>query len=147
METSASRSIFVCLCALMIITFTFHETSGALHAETQRQINQANKNGPYLGLVIPNLFEMNPLLQSPNFTASDLKIDFAGKFINAGITTQLLLSLFKIEGIVHYGIAGNANPSLNIGDVTIPQYWSHTGLWNWQVSALDHCLVIPTTIS
>ncbi|XP_058224999.1 uncharacterized protein LOC131334139 isoform X2 [Rhododendron vialii] len=95
---------------------------------------------------------MNPLLQSPNFTASDLKIDFAGRrfrfgtihkkqvilvmtglgMINAGITTQLLLSLFKIEGIVHYGIAGNANPSLNIGDVTIPQYWSHTGLWNWQ---------------
>jgi hypothetical protein len=34
---------------------------------------------------------------------------------------------------VHYGIAGNANPSLNIGDVTIPQYWAHTGLWVWQV--------------
>lgn len=53
--------------------------------------------------------------------------------INAGITTQLLLSTFDIEGVVHYGIAGNANPSLNIGDVTIPQYWAHTALWNWQV--------------
>ncbi|XP_028095319.1 uncharacterized protein LOC114295290 [Camellia sinensis] len=52
--------------------------------------------------------------------------------INAGITTQLLVSLFEVEGIVHYGIAGNANPSLNIGDVTILQYWSHTALWNWQ---------------
>ncbi|XP_043808072.1 bark storage protein A isoform X2 [Manihot esculenta] len=52
--------------------------------------------------------------------------------LNAGVTTQLLLSLFKVSGVVHYGIAGNANPSLQIGDVTIPQYWAHTGLWSWQ---------------
>lgn len=54
--------------------------------------------------------------------------------LNAGITTQLLLSLFKVKGVLHYGIAGNANPKLQIGDVTIPQYWAHTGLWNWQVN-------------
>ena len=53
--------------------------------------------------------------------------------VNAGITTQLLLSLFNVKGVVHYGIAGNANPSFNVGDVTIPQYWAHLGLWNWQV--------------
>lgn len=53
--------------------------------------------------------------------------------VNAGITTQLLLSLFRIEGVVHYGIAGNADPSLHIGDVAIPQYWGHLGLLNWQV--------------
>ncbi|KAI4332717.1 hypothetical protein L6164_017602 [Bauhinia variegata] len=52
--------------------------------------------------------------------------------INAGISTQLLLALFNIKGVVHYGIAGNANPEFQIGDVTIPQYWAHTGLWNWQ---------------
>lgn len=33
---------------------------------------------------------------------------------------------------MHFGIAGNANPQLQIGDVTIPHYWAHTGLWNWQ---------------
>ena len=54
--------------------------------------------------------------------------------VNAGITTQLLLSLFRIEGVVHYGIAGNADPSLHIGDVAIPKYWAHLGLWNWQVN-------------
>jgi len=53
--------------------------------------------------------------------------------INAGITTQLLLSFFSVEGVVHYGIAGNANPSLHIGDVTIPQHWAHLALWSWQV--------------
>lgn len=44
--------------------------------------------------------------------------------------------------MLHYGIAGNADPQLQIGDVTIPQYWAHTGLWNWQVNNL-----FPHTIS
>lgn len=37
-----------------------------------------------------------------------------------------------MKGVLHFGIAGNANPNLQIGDVTIPHYWAHTGLWNWQ---------------
>lgn len=46
----------------------------------------------------------------------------------------MLLNLFNIEGVLHYGVAGNANPEIQIGDVTIPHYWAHTGLWNWQVT-------------
>lgn len=53
--------------------------------------------------------------------------------MNAAVATQLLLSLFEIEGVIHYGIAGNANPNLHIGDVTIAEYWSHSAMWNWQV--------------
>jgi len=53
--------------------------------------------------------------------------------VNAGVTTQLLVSLFRLKGVLHYGIAGNADVNLEIGDVTIPQYWAHSGLWNWQV--------------
>ena len=59
--------------------------------------------------------------------------------LNAGITTQLLLDFFRIRGVVNYGIAGNANDALNIGDITIPKYWAHTGLWNWQVRNLPLC--------
>ncbi|XP_062108939.1 uncharacterized protein LOC133819655 isoform X2 [Humulus lupulus] len=108
--------------------------------ETQNLIHKLNLDGPYLGVVIPNLFEQNPLLNSADYTATDVIIDISGRrfrfgsigdqkvisvmtglgMINAGITTQLLLSFFKVEGVVHYGIAGNANPSLNIGDVAIP---------------------------
>ncbi|KAJ7965962.1 Bark storage protein A [Quillaja saponaria] len=126
--------------------------SCALTAKVHREIAEANRKGPYLGLVIPNLFKLSPLLQSSNFTPTNKTIDFAGKrfrfgiigekqvilvmtglgMINAAITSQLLLSFFKIEGVIHYGIAGNANPSLNIGDVAIPQYWAHSALWNWQ---------------
>ncbi|KAM0053601.1 putative adenosylhomocysteine nucleosidase [Helianthus debilis subsp. tardiflorus] len=58
---------------------------------------------------------------------------FSSYHLNSGVTTQLLLSLFDIEGVVHYGIAGNANPSLNIGDVVIPHYWTHSALWSWQL--------------
>ncbi|GJM91086.1 hypothetical protein PR202_ga07427 [Eleusine coracana subsp. coracana] len=35
-------------------------------------------------------------------------------------------------GIVHWGIAGNANEDLQIGDATIPEHWAHLSLWNWQ---------------
>ncbi|KAL8138622.1 hypothetical protein V2J09_004623 [Rumex salicifolius] len=127
------------------------EANGEIPMKTLKAISYANRKGNYVGIVIPNTFEMNPLLQSSNFSSSFL-IDFAGRrfrfgtieekkvilvmtglgMVNAGVTTQLLLSLFNIKGVVHYGIAGNANPSLNIGDVTIPKYWAHTGLWNWQ---------------
>ncbi|WZY85900.1 hypothetical protein YC2023_032284 [Brassica napus] len=52
--------------------------------------------------------------------------------VNAGVATQLLGSLFRLKGVLHYGIAGNADVNLEIGDVTIPKYWAHSGLWNWQ---------------
>ncbi|KAB2626070.1 bark storage protein A [Pyrus ussuriensis x Pyrus communis] len=93
-------------------------------------------------------------LQSTSFVA-DQKLpylDFAGRrfrirrledkkviivmtelsMLNAGISTQLLQTLFKVKGVIHNGIAGNADPQFEIGDVTIPQFWAHTGLWNWQ---------------
>ncbi|PON37274.1 Nucleoside phosphorylase [Parasponia andersonii] len=142
---------YVAVFALILISVQ-HTNGALLSKETRKLINRANRNGPYLGLVIPNLFEMNPLLNSSDYTPVDSVIDISGRrfrfgtigdqpvisvmtglgMINAGITTQLLLSLFEVEGVVHYGIAGNANPCLNIGDVAIPQYWAHTALWNWQ---------------
>ncbi|KAJ0031556.1 hypothetical protein Pint_13216 [Pistacia integerrima] len=127
---------------------------GAISQGNMRTIDGINKEGPYLGIIVPNAYEMNPLLQSPSFQTHQHfpYFDFAGRrfrigglgnekviivmtglsMLNAGIATQLLLSLFKVKGVLHYGIAGNANSQLQIGDVTIPRYWAHTGLWNWQ---------------
>ncbi|XP_065848629.1 bark storage protein A [Euphorbia lathyris] len=122
-----------------------------LSKSTMEKIAKINKKGPYLGIVVPNAFEMNPLLQSSSFLPTS-HLDFSGRrfrigevenvkviivmtglsMLNAGVSTELLLSLFKVKGVVHYGIAGNANPSFQIGDVTIPQFWAHTGLWVWQ---------------
>ncbi|PRQ27505.1 hypothetical protein RchiOBHm_Chr6g0306031 [Rosa chinensis] len=63
----------------MIISLMLKHTNDALSADTQKLIDQANKSGPYLGLVILNSFELDPLLQSPNFTSTNLIIDFSGK--------------------------------------------------------------------
>ncbi|OVA02862.1 Nucleoside phosphorylase domain [Macleaya cordata] len=51
--------------------------------------------------------------------------------LNAGITVQILLDVFDIRGIVHYGIAGSANNSLSFGDVSVPKYLAFTGSWTW----------------
>ncbi|KAJ9559210.1 hypothetical protein OSB04_013824 [Centaurea solstitialis] len=143
-------SLFVI--SVLVTALFLGEANGEACRSTRNLIKKANRKGPYLGIVIPNLFEMNPLLNYPEYQASNLIIDVGGRrfrfgsigqkqvilvmtglgMLNAGVTTQLLLSLFDIEGVVHYGIAGNANPSLNIGDVAIPQYWSHSALWSWQ---------------
>ncbi|XP_052156769.1 bark storage protein A-like [Oryza glaberrima] len=128
--------------------------AAAVAADAARGVRQVNRRGPYLGVVVPNGFEMEPLLRSPAFSpAKKLPyLDVAGRrfrfgtigekkviivmtglgMLNSGVTTQLLLTLFDVEGIVHFGIAGNADPDLHIGDVTVPRYWAHTGLWNWQ---------------
>lgn len=52
----------------------------AVSQSAMRNIDKVNKDGPYLGIVVPNTFEMNPLLQSPSFEA-DQKLpylDFSG---------------------------------------------------------------------
>ncbi|KAA8534946.1 hypothetical protein F0562_029949 [Nyssa sinensis] len=141
-------------CFVLVVVGSIIGVDGAVSPSVVKKLSKINKDGPYLGIVVPNGFEMSPLLQSSSFVA-DHKfpyLDFSGRrfrigelekekviivmtglsMVNAGITTQLLLTLFKVKGVLHFGIAGNADPDLQIGDVTIPQYWAHTGLWNWQ---------------
>ena len=43
--------------------------------------------------------------------------------VNAAMTVQLALDHFPVERIVFSGIAGSADPSLNIGDVFIADRW------------------------
>jgi adenosylhomocysteine nucleosidase len=45
--------------------------------------------------------------------------------VNAAMTTQAMLDRFAIRGIVFSGIAGGVNPSLNVGDVTVPAQWGN----------------------
>ena len=70
---------YMAFCALILITSLKHTDGALLSKETRNLIHKANRNGPYLGLVIPNLFEMNPLLNSPDYTPTDLVIDISGK--------------------------------------------------------------------
>ncbi len=42
---------------------------------------------------------------------------------NATMNTQLALNRFRVTNIVFSGIAGGVNPSLHVGDVTVPAQW------------------------
>lgn len=83
-RSSVVKSYFVAMSAVIImisVVLSAQQASGAisLAAETRKMIDKANQNGPYLGLVIPNLFEMNPLINSPDYTPDDSTIDISGK--------------------------------------------------------------------
>lgn len=43
--------------------------------------------------------------------------------VNASMNTQLVLDRFNIQSIVFSGIAGGVDPSLHIGDVSVPAQW------------------------
>ncbi|POO00897.1 Nucleoside phosphorylase [Trema orientale] len=148
------RVMLLVFVVLVLGISTSNRANGAVSPVTKKNIDRINKRGPYFGIVAPNIFELNPLLESGSFVADENQpyVDCSGRrfrigvlenqkviivmtglsMLNAGITTQLLLTLFNVKGVVLSGIAGNANPKLQIGDVAIPQYWAHTGLWNWQ---------------
>lgn len=57
---------------------------GAIPEHTWRKVKRMNKEGPYLGLVVPNSFEMSPLLQSSSFVqkANLPFLDVAGVHVN-----------------------------------------------------------------
>jgi len=43
--------------------------------------------------------------------------------VNASMNTQLVLDRFNVQSIVFSGIAGGVDPSLHIGDVSVPAQW------------------------
>ncbi|KAG5559323.1 hypothetical protein RHGRI_009010 [Rhododendron griersonianum] len=154
MKNHTSYTLLGCL--VLVLCF-ISGGDGAISRNVMKEVIGINKEGPYLGIVVPNNYEMSPLLQSPSFVGDAKKTVSLGTirkrkghcgidWIRHGIATELLLTLFRVKGVVHYGIAGNANPDLQIGDVTIPHFWAHTGLWNWQDSLLNRVWYQPEEI-
>ncbi|KAL5724727.1 hypothetical protein ACHQM5_007951 [Ranunculus cassubicifolius] len=119
-------------------------------------IDQVNnhKGGPYIALVMA-YFAEEIALQSSGLFISNSNIpwvDLSGRRfnigsilgvnviyvmcgqrrLNAGITTQILIDVFDIKGIVHYGTSGSSNDSLSFGDVSIPKQVAFTGSWKWK---------------
>uniref|UniRef100_A0A2N9IHK7 Nucleoside phosphorylase domain-containing protein n=1 Tax=Fagus sylvatica TaxID=28930 RepID=A0A2N9IHK7_FAGSY len=117
-------------------------------------IKEVNRKGPYIGLITVYPPEENAFLASGAFKPHKTHpfVDLSGRrfrvgkihdkkviyvrcgvaMVNAAAATQQMVDLFDIKGIVHFGIAGNVNDSLSIGDVTVPKQIAHTGIWDWQ---------------
>lgn len=60
------------------------------------------------------------------YAGQDLLLFASGvSMVNAAMTTQLALDRFPIRGVLFAGIAGGIDPAHHIGDVVIPERWSH----------------------
>ncbi|MFS7909083.1 hypothetical protein Hanom_Chr01g00090621 [Helianthus anomalus] len=65
-----SVNFFFFSVSVLLVVLLVQEANGAVFGETKRLIDKTNKKGPYIGVVIPNLFEMNPLLNYPEYKPS-----------------------------------------------------------------------------
>ncbi|KAF2306688.1 hypothetical protein GH714_020458 [Hevea brasiliensis] len=107
-------------------------------------IRKINEEGPYLGLVlvsdtneqalqasnvfVPGTYAPTVALAGRTFHVGKIN----GTNVNAAATVQLLIDVFPIEGIVHFGSAGAVNDTLFIGDVVVPSQVAFTGSWQWK---------------
>lgn len=67
------------LCFVALV-FGISTANGLVSSVIMKKISKINQKGPYLGIVVPNNFELDPLLSSPRFV-EDTKyptVDFSG---------------------------------------------------------------------
>ncbi|XP_077234937.1 bark storage protein A-like [Tasmannia lanceolata] len=148
---SIGRSWICVEVALLIALLSSWQVS--LSHPLRGMVEKVNREGPYLGLVMAYETEEKALQSSGLFTPStdvpfldlsgrrfhvgaiqDVSVIYAmsgQRRLNAGITVQILVDIFDIWGIVHYGTAGSANDSLSFGDVSVPRLVAFTGAWEW----------------
>ncbi|XP_057981113.1 bark storage protein A-like [Malania oleifera] len=144
-----------CLVLLVIMTLTLvlPESATPLKKKFLNVIKQVNSDGPYVGLVTVISSEEEAFFATETFKPHQTCsfVDLAGRrflvgtveekkviyvrcgvgMVNAAAATQQMLDLFDVVGIIHFGIAGNANNTMSIGDVLIPKQVAHTGIWEW----------------
>ncbi|XVE68714.1 hypothetical protein DITRI_Ditri09bG0091400 [Diplodiscus trichospermus] len=150
----ASRQAKPCL--LLQLIFLLLVSASALsrnRIESLNKIKELNRRGPYIGLITVFSTEEDAFFATGAFKPDPKNpfIDLSGRrfrigkvqgrkviyvrcgigMINAAAATQQMIDLFDMKGIIHFGIAGNINNSMSIGDVTIPKQVAHTGIWEW----------------
>ncbi|GLJ32834.1 hypothetical protein SUGI_0661280 [Cryptomeria japonica] len=147
------NTAFACVAVLLIVLFSHRVAAIPANKHALSIIRQINRDGPRIAVLT-----VYPPEEKAFFASGVLKphskypfVDLSGRrfrigtiynkkivyvrcgvgLLNAGVTTQMLADLFNVVGVVHFGIAGNANSSLSVGDVTVPKYVAHTGVWDW----------------
>ncbi|EFH45982.1 hypothetical protein ARALYDRAFT_354336 [Arabidopsis lyrata subsp. lyrata] len=146
LSSSSSSSL---PCTFCLLPPPLHTTKSAI------TIRKLNRRGPYIGLVTVFETEENAFLGSVDFRPDPMHpfLDLSGRrfrfrigkihgkkvvyvrcgigMVNAAAATQQMIDVFNVKGIVHFGIAGNINNSMSIGDVSIPKQITNAGLWDW----------------
>ncbi|KAL3520809.1 hypothetical protein ACH5RR_018958 [Cinchona calisaya] len=135
------------------LLFSAFAISSEIKKTLAKTIKELNRKGPYLGLITVYAPEEDAFFASGAFKPNPKQpyVDLSGRrfrigsiegskviyvrcgvgLVNAAAATQQMLDVFHITGIVHFGIAGNANSSMSIGDVIIPKQFAQTGIWDW----------------
>ena len=69
---------------VLVLGISTRTVYGAVSQSTLKKIDRVNRKGPYLGIIVPNFFELSPLLQSTSFVADEKlpHLDFSGTYIN-----------------------------------------------------------------
>ncbi|CAN8230704.1 unnamed protein product [Cochlearia groenlandica] len=155
--------LLLLLLLLLFIISSFHvlSVSATLSHKLKSSviIGQVNRKGPFIGLVTVIEREENAFLGSVDFKPDPTHpfLDLSGRrfrigkihgkkvvyvrcgrgMVNAAAATQQMIDVFDVKGIVHFGIAGNTNNSMSIGDVTIPNQIINAALWDWLVKIIN----------
>lgn len=83
MYTFIHKLVFLGLLFIIALGFSNNLADGSISPNLWQSINRINQKGDCLGIVVPNSFELRPLLQSPSYVPHSKfpDIDFAGKTI------------------------------------------------------------------
>ncbi|KAK9153808.1 hypothetical protein Sjap_001288 [Stephania japonica] len=116
-------------------------------------IRKLNREGPFVGLITVYAPEENAFFATNAFKPHSRHpfVDLSGRrfrigkvggkevvYVRCGVgmrnavaATQQMLDLFKVAGVIHFGIAGSLENSLRTGYVSIPKQFAQTGLLEW----------------
>ncbi|XP_015876439.1 bark storage protein A isoform X1 [Ziziphus jujuba] len=141
------------MAAWMSLLVVYAYAEGSSRKWRNEVLKQVNSKGPYIGLITVFPPEETAFFGTGAFKPSPIhsSLDLSGRrfrigkvhdkkviyvrcgvgMVNAAAATQQMVDLFEIVGIIHFGIAGNINASMSIGDITIPKQFAHTGIWDW----------------
>ncbi|XP_010448575.1 PREDICTED: bark storage protein A-like isoform X2 [Camelina sativa] len=123
---------------IIFISFSHGSPTPLRKLESAITIRKVNRRGPYIGLVTVFETEEDAFLGSVDFRPDPTRpfMDLSGRrfrigkihgkkvvyvrcgigMVNAAAATQQMIDVFNVKGIVHFGIAGNINNSMSIGD-------------------------------
>uniref|UniRef100_A0A0D6R6T4 Nucleoside phosphorylase domain-containing protein n=1 Tax=Araucaria cunninghamii TaxID=56994 RepID=A0A0D6R6T4_ARACU len=146
-------------CAFLLPLIIFpSQLLAEIPSDVLQNIDRVNRRGPSYAIIVTDKNQLNAVVSKknqafkPDSEISPIDVSQSLRFhigsmsdrrvivvmsgrglVNAARTTQVLLNLFNIGAVVHYGRASNANPDqLNIGDVAIPCRIAHYGRWHWE---------------